>query len=175
VRGLRGGGTRRARRYGVAVVSDPGGAGESTDRSGHTHPGALARGRVLVAGGGRGPLLRLRAPISFWGGVDPASGRVADPRHPDHDACIAGTVLAVPRAVGSSSSSAIMLELIREGTAPAAILMGEADAILALGVVVARELGHPGIPVLEVPAGDLAALPQGELVVHEDGSVCLGR
>lgn len=121
----------------------------------------MVSGRVLVAGEGRGPLLRLRAPISLWGGVDPASGRVADPRHPDHGTSVAGTVLALPAAVGSSSSSAIMLELLREGTAPAAVLMGEADAILALGVVVAAELGYSPVPVLELNIDDLAHLDEG--------------
>lgn len=155
------------------MVSDPSAPeSDGTDR----HAGApaaadLAKARVLVAGSGRGPLLRLRAPISFWGGVDPVSGRIADPRHPDYGAAIGGTVLVVPAAVGSSSSSAIMLELIREGTAPAAVLMGRADAILALGVVVARELGHSGPPVLELPAPALDALPDGVLQVLEDGTL----
>jgi len=130
------------------------------------------RGRVLVAGEAEGPFVRLRAPISFWGGVDPATGRVADPRHPDHGLSLAGAVLLVPEAVGSSSSSAIMLELLRGGVAPAAVLMGRADAILALGVVVARELGHPTIPVLEVGVEELASVEEGAcLRVNADGRI----
>lgn len=64
-----------------------------------------------------------------------------------------------------------MLELIREGTSPAAIVMGQADAILALGVVVARELGYRGPPVLELPVSLLDALPDGVLDVLEDGTL----
>jgi len=132
----------------------------------------MVTGRVLVAGTGTGPLLLLGAPISFWGGVDPLSGRIADPRHPDHGRSIAGTVLVVPSAVGSSSSSAIMLELLRNRVAPAAVLMGTADAILALGVVVGRELGYAPIPVLQVPMAALAHLAQGVAVrVGPGGSV----
>lgn len=119
---------------------------------------------MLVPGSAEGPLLRLRAPISFWGGVDPVGGRVADPRHPDHGAALAGSVLLVPSAVGSSSSSAIMLELLRNRVAPAAVLMGRADAILALGVVVGRELGYPPIPVVEVAPEVLAAVAAGTRV-----------
>ncbi len=131
----------------------------------------VARGRVLVAGAGEGPLLRLRAPISFWGGVDPVAGTIADPRHPDHGRSIAGTVLLVPATVGSSSSSAIMLELLREGTAPAAILLGRADAILALGAVVGRELGYAPIPILELPPETLEDVADGAAVrVDEDGA-----
>jgi len=126
-------------------------------------------GRVLVAGEAEGPLLRLAEPLSFWGGVDPASGRITQPRHPDHGRCVAGTVLAMPRGIGSSSSSAVLLELIHHGCAPAALLMGEADAILALGVVVAREMGFGSIPVLECV---LEGLPtEGRLRVAVNGEV----
>jgi predicted aconitase with swiveling domain len=134
----------------------------------------MVTARVLVDGAAAGPLLRLRAPISFWGGVDPVTGRIADPRHPDHGKTIGGCVLLVPSAVGSSSSSAIMLELLRNDVAPAAVLMGKADAILALGVVVARELGYPGLPMAELPAGALGGVPDGTVIrVEEGGAVRL--
>jgi predicted aconitase with swiveling domain len=119
--------------------------------------------------------MRLRAPISFWGGVDPVSGTVADPRHPDHGRCIAGTVLLVPATIGSSSSSAILLELLRERTAPAAILLGRADAILALGAVVAAELGYAPVPVVEMALEALAHVPEGAIVrVGPDGATFTG-
>jgi predicted aconitase with swiveling domain len=67
-----------------------------------------------------------------------------------------------------------MLELLREETAPAAILMGKADAILALGGVVGQELGYAPIPIIEVAPSDLERLPDGASVtVHKDGRVTL--
>ena len=129
------------------------------------------KARVLVRGQGRGPLLRLTHPISFWGGVDPSDGRICDPRHPEFGVRISGSVLALPGTVGSSSSSAVMLELIREGTAPAAIILAHSDAILALGVVVAAELGMDGPPVVELAPAALAALQPGTIYVDEDGTV----
>ncbi len=131
-------------------------------------------GRPLVPGEASGRLLRLTHPISFWGGVDPVAGEIVDPRHPQYGARLAGCVMAIPSAVGSSSSSAIMLELLREGTAPAAILMGRADAILALGAVVAGELGYATIPIVEVDPEAMATLPDGVTVdVLPDGSVTI--
>ncbi len=131
----------------------------------------MVTARSLVVGEAAGPLLRLTHPISFWGGVDPVSGTIADPRHPQYGTSIAGTVLLVPSAIGSSSSSAIMLELLREKTAPAAILMGQADAILALGVVVGQELGYTPIPVLEVEMSALEGVRDGTLLEVSGGSV----
>ena len=131
----------------------------------------VVKGRVLIEGKGEGALLRLGAPLSFWGGVDPKTGRVSDPRHPQHGMSVAGTVLALAEPRGSSSSSAIMLELIARGLAPAALLLGEVDAILTLGIVVAREMGHATLPALELAPADLARLPEGRLRVAADGTI----
>jgi len=126
-------------------------------------------GRVLIDGEAEGPLLRLAAPISFWGGVDPVTGLVTQPRHPDHGRCIAGQVLALPGTIGSSSSSAILLELVHAGRAPRALLLAEVDAILVLGVVVAREMGYGSLPVVQC---DVAALPaRGRVRVGRGGAV----
>lgn len=97
---------------------------------------------VLVEGrGGTGDALVLSAPISFWGGVDPKTGRIADIRHPEHGLGVAGKVLCLPGTIGSSSASAVLLELVSNGHAPAALVLHEADAILLLGLVVAKEMG----------------------------------
>ncbi len=101
-------------------------------------------------GEGRGRLLVLDRPLSFWGGVDPETGRVSDPRHPQYGESLSGRILVMERAIGSSSSSAIMLELLRNDVAPAAIVLGSTDAILVLGVLVAEELGYPSIPLVDV-------------------------
>ncbi len=131
----------------------------------------VVRGRVLVDGAGEGPLLRLSEPLSFWGGVDPLSGNIIDVRHPQHGASIAGRVLALPAARGSSSSSSVLLELVAQQKAPAAILLGEADAILALGAVVAREMGWVPPPVLELSAPEQARLPEGRVEIRRGGEI----
>jgi len=130
------------------------------------------QGRVLIAGTARGRVFRLRAPFSFWGGVDPETGRISDPRHPDHGRCVAGRVLAVAEPIGSSSSSAVMLELLRTGHGPAALVLGTVDAILALGVVVAREMAYPAIPVLALAPDEIAGLPdEGDAAIDETGTI----
>ena len=97
---------------------------------------------ILVDGpAASGPALVLTAPISFWGGVNPKTGRIADVRHPQHGTNLAGTVLFLPGTIGSSSASAVLLELVHAGLAPAALVLHEPDAILLLGLLVAREMG----------------------------------
>jgi predicted aconitase with swiveling domain len=114
---------------------------------------------VLISGPpATGSGLALTSPISFWGGVDPKTGIIADVRHPQHGVPIAGTVLLLPGTIGSSSASAVLLELIHRGIAPAAIVMHEPDAILLLGVLVAREMGWPHPAAYRLDASRFAAL-----------------
>jgi predicted aconitase with swiveling domain len=119
---------------------------------------------VLVRGeDGTGTGMALSAPISFWGGVDPASGRIADVRHPQHGKNIAGKVLFLPGTIGSSSASAVLLELVHRGIAPAALVMHEPDAILLLGLLVAREMGWPHPPAFQLAADEQGRFDGGAI------------
>lgn len=123
--------------------------------------GVELEGRVLVGGAGSGSVLRLDEPLSFWGGVDPVTGRIIDRRHPRRGESVAGRVLVMPYGRGSSSSSSVLLEGVRLGTAPAAVVLRELDGILALGAAVARELYEQSPPVLLLEATDWEALGEG--------------
>ena len=110
----------------------------------------LRAARTLVPGSARGEILALHEPLSLWGGLDPETGRIIDTRHPQVGESVVGRILAMPRGRGSSSSSSILLEAVRLGTAPAAIVLLETDGILALGAAVAREMygRHPAVVTL---------------------------
>jgi hypothetical protein len=127
-------------------------------------------GRLIAPGRARGAALVLDEPLSLWGGLDPATGRVIELRHPQHGALITGRVLVLPAARGSSSSASVLAEAVRAGTAPAAIVLGEPDLILALGAAVAEELYGVQVPILVLPADDLAAIQDGATVdIGSDG------
>ena len=125
---------------------------------------------VLFPGAARGPLLKLSAPLSFWGGVDPRTGEIILNGHPQRGRNIAGTILALAEPIGSSSSSYVLLELIHKGLAPAAIVLGRPDAILVVGCLVARELGYAAPPILHVDPAALDRL-SGNTGRVADGNV----
>ena len=134
--------------------------------------GMDVRAEVLLPGEAvTAPCLALTAPISFWGGVDPRSGEIIDARHPQRGRSVAGTVLALPGTIGSSSASAVLLELVHAGKAPAAILIAEPDAILLLGLVVAREMGWATPPALKLSAALQAGLAGKRLSIATDGAI----
>jgi uncharacterized protein len=123
-----------------------------------------ARGRVLV----------LREPLSLWGGMDPATGALIDVHHPQHGATLAGRVVVMPSGRGSSSSASVLAEAVRAGAAPAAIVLGEPDLILAIGSAVADELYGRTVPIVVAPPGELERLRDGlEVAVGIDGSITI--
>ena len=109
-------------------------------------------GRTLVGGEVTATVLVLDEPLSFWGGFDPHVGRVIDRNHPQHGEVLTGRVVAMAASRGSSSSSSVLAEAIRLGTAPAAIVLGEPDAIVALGALAAAEMYDHRIPIVAMPS-----------------------
>jgi predicted aconitase with swiveling domain len=116
---------------------------------------------LLLPGTAEGRVLKLPK-LSLWGGVDPFSGRLTDPSLPHCGESVAGRVLMIAEPVGSSSSSAVLLELLQSGRAPAAIVLGRNDAIVALGVLVAREMGWATIPLAVLVPSEQEKIADGE-------------
>ena len=131
--------------------------------------GVDVRARVLVDGEARAPALVLDEPLSFWGGVDPTTGRIIDRHHPQQDVVVSGRILCLPAGRGSSSSSSVIAESIRAGTAPAGIVLREPDPIIALGALVAAELYGSAPPVIVADASAYAAIRTGDRITLERG------
>lgn len=121
----------------------------------------------VVPGAAQGRLVVSPAPLSFWGGYDATTGEVIDRRHPLSGQRLGGCVLALPWTRGSSTTTAILLEAVRLGNAPAAILLPKVDTFIALASVVAHELYGRGFPVLVSEPSVLVGL-DGTLVHCEE-------
>ncbi len=105
-------------------------------------------GEALVLGSANAPMLTLTEPLSFWGGYDSILGKIIDERHPQFGQSLAGRIIVMTHAKGSSSSSSVLAEALRTGTGPQGIILRERDLILCIGAIVAKELYNTGIPVL---------------------------
>ena len=138
--------------------------------------GAMAdAARVLVAGEARGPVLALDEPLSFWGGFESETGTIIDQAHPQVGASLTGKIVMMTVGRGSSSASSVLAEAIREGTAPAALILQESDEIIVLGAIVADEIYGIVMPIVIVDAetyDEIAAAPAA--VIAPDGSISLG-
>ncbi|HSG19095.1 MAG TPA: DUF126 domain-containing protein [Anaerolineae bacterium] len=136
----------------------------------------LIRGKAIVPGRAEGEALVTDAPLSFWGGYDHRNGEITDRRHPLSGSIAAGRVLVVPFSRGSSTTTAVLLEAIRSGTAPAAIITTNVDSFFALASIVADEMYDSPIPIICVSPDDAAALRSGDrITVEADGDLHISR
>jgi uncharacterized protein len=125
-------------------------------------------GELLVEGSARGRALVLDEPLSFWGGLDPVTGRIVEANHPQRGQVVTGRILMMPSGRGSSSSSTVLAEAIRLGTGPAGIVLGSPDETIVAGALVAQELYGSRMPVFlgsheimaSVREGDEVTIPQ---------------
>lgn len=121
----------------------------------------LIRARTLTSGAATGPILLLDEPLSLWGGVDLHDAAIVDRTHPQCGIPIAGRILAMRTARGSSSSSSALVELARAELAPAAVVLTQYDPILAMGALVADDLYGVAIPIVIIDVNDWQLMVQG--------------
>ncbi|QLH17018.1 DUF521 domain-containing protein (plasmid) [Paracoccus pantotrophus] len=112
----------------------------------------------ILPGIADGPILSSDEPLSFWGGVDPATGRVIDVHHPLQGRCIAGCVLMMPSTRGSCTGSGVLLDLVLSGRGPAALIFSEPEDVVTLGALIAAEMFGKALPVLRLSPSAFEAL-----------------
>ncbi|MBZ5557293.1 MAG: DUF126 domain-containing protein [Acidobacteriia bacterium] len=129
-------------------------------------------GRAVVAGEAEGEALVTHDALSFWGGYDFQTGEIIDRHHPLAGVRAGGRVLAVPFSKGSSTTTAVLLEAVRAGTAPAAIVTTGVDSFFALASIVAELMYGRSFPVVALAAEDFALLRTGErLSITRSGEI----
>lgn len=108
------------------------------------------KGNFILKGTGEGKILATKDPISFWGCVDPLTGIISDKRHDLYKSCVAAKVLVFPYGKGSSTGSLMILELLRNNLAPAAIINIRTEPLLTTGPVVGKYFYKKYFPILTI-------------------------
>ena len=126
--------------------------------------GQVIKGRIVAPGLARGEALVTHQPISFCLGVDPSTGLIIDSRHELCDQSIVNKVLAFPFGKGSSGAGLVILELIRSGLSPAAIINIRTDLVVATGSIIAVHFYRRTIPMMCVDEVDFFSLKNGQTI-----------
>ncbi|CCM77930.1 aconitase X [Rhizobium mesoamericanum] len=127
--------------------------------------------RSILGGFAHGPVIAAKEALSFWGGVDPATGSVIDVHHPLHGTCLTGGILMLPTSRGSCTGSGVLLDLVLTGRAPAALVFSEAEDVLTLGALIASEMFGKPLPVLRLGPEAFAALSRAKTAEISDRAV----
>lgn len=117
---------------------------------------------VLIAGVAEGEALVLDETLSFWGGFDPANGRIIDVHHPQFEQQVTGKILFLPQSRGSAGTPGGIAETLRNGSGPLAFVLGERDVNIGVGVLVANELYQLEVPVIQIGREQMLSFRTGQ-------------
>lgn len=134
-------------------------------------------GRFLIPGQAIGDVVFSNVPLSFMMGVDIETGMIMDKHHPLYGTSIKGKIFALPCGRGSCGGSGVMLEILRQQVAPAALVFRKMEEILTLGVLVSKMMFFKSIPVILLEDDEAfgllenvnaAQIKEGQLIIGND-------
>lgn len=134
----------------------------------------IIQGKAAISGSAHGKLLVSHVELSFWGGVDPWTGKIVDSHHDLVGHTFAGKILAIPSGRGSCASSGVIMELLLSGRGPAALILQRPDDILAFGAIVSEEVFGKSIPIVIIGEDEYARLQTGSRATVNGGRIEVG-
>ena len=134
------------------------------------------QGRVLIAGCAEASALVLDDCLSFWGGFNPTSGEIIDVHHPQHGQRVGGHILCIPQSKGSAGTPGGIAETLRNGSGPAAFVLGERDVNISVGTLVANHLYRLNVPVVQIPIEQMRQIRSGKVIsINQEGAILINR
>lgn len=107
------------------------------------------KGRSITSGIAEGEAMVTSEPFGFANCVDPTTGTIFDKSHEWLGRNVRVKVLVFPYGKGSSSGGLYILEAVKRGNAPAAVITLETDPVIAAGFIMAEILYDKKIPVID--------------------------
>ena len=112
------------------------------------------KGRKIYEGIAQGEAIVTKDGISFYGGVDPDTGKVVEAGHELEGQSITGKILVFPTGKGSTVGSYTLYRMKKNRTAPAAIVNKQIDTIVAVGCIISEIPCVDKIDINEIKTGE---------------------
>jgi hypothetical protein len=121
--------------------------------------------RAVINGVAEGEALVTKQPLCLYDSLDPKSGFIMNRRHGLYGINVSGKVLVFPYGIGSTTSSATILEASRCNKNPCAIVNLETEPLIVVGAILAEKLYGRVIPIVDKPeTNPMDAIKDGDMV-----------
>ena len=126
-------------------------------------------GRKIYKGTATAEALVTTQGVSFYGGVDPETGKVIEVGHELEGQSVAGKILVFPAGKGSTVGSYTMYWMSKENKAPAAIINKEIDTIIAVGCIISEIPCVDQIEISQIKTGQMVTVnaTEGTVEINE--------
>ena len=119
-------------------------------------------GRKIYKGTAEAESIVTKDNISFYGGVDPDTGKVVEVGHELEGQSITGKVLVFPTGKGSTVGSYTIYRMKKNNTAPVAIVNKQIDTIIAVGCIISEIPCVDKIDLNEIKNGQILLVDGSE-------------
>lgn len=119
------------------------------------------KGRIIKKGAAKGIALVSKAPLSFFGYIDPKTGVVTEKGHELFGQSVKGRILVFPYGKGSTVGSYALYRMKKEGSAPVGIINVECEPIVAVGAIISDIPCVDRIDISKIVSGDTVEISEG--------------
>lgn len=123
----------------------------------------------VISANARLKLVASQDSFSFVGGVNIQTGDISDYRHANYQENITGKAFAFPFGRGSSGAGLVLMEMLRIGTAPAAIINVYTDPVILTGPLICKHFYNQILPVINLSEEDFHQLEGAKEIEIFDG------
>jgi predicted aconitase with swiveling domain len=123
------------------------------------------KGRIISRGVAESDALKTNQPISFYGGVDPETSEILEKGHELQGKRIKGKILVFPTGKGSTVGSYTLYRLKKGGVAPAGIINGECETVVAVGAIISEIPCIDKIDISRIKTGDIVRIENGIVTI----------
>jgi predicted aconitase with swiveling domain len=123
------------------------------------------KGRIISRGVAESDALKTNQPISFYGGVDPETSEILEKGHELQGKRIKGKILVFPTGKGSTVGSYTLYRLKKGGVAPAGIINGECETVVAVGAIISEIPCIDKIDISQIKTGDIVRIENGVVTI----------
>ena len=109
----------------------------------------VLKGRGVTSGVDEGEALVSDKAFGFTHGVEPTTGRIEDKRHEWLGQNVKGKVLVFPCGKSSTTGGLYILEMVRCGNAPAAIVNLDTEPVIGAGFIMAEIFYNKVVPIID--------------------------
>lgn len=133
----------------------------------------VLKGRKITKGRVKGVALVSQKPLSFLGGIDPKTGIVKDAESDIRGESVKDKILVFPRGKGSTVGSYVIYQLKKNNVAPKAIVVEDAETIVATGAIIAEIPMVDKIDIKKIKSGQVIEVDadKGEVIIHEEEGI----
>lgn len=125
------------------------------------------KGRIISKGLAEGEALTTTMPISFYGGVDPETSEILEKGHELQGKQIKGKILVFPNGKGSTVGSYTLYRLKKGGVAPAGIINGDCETVVAVGAIISEIPCVDEIDISKIETGDTVRIENGVVKIEK--------